>query len=353
MKRQASLSFMALLTAALVVPVGAAQAASTASILFSRTHTAPNGSTYTSLYRVKPSGQNVVPLTSAEAGTHYQPGSWSPSGSSVVYEHLRDGAPGRSQLFVVDRQGGSPHRITSGAYLHQQPSWGPGGMVAYIADRGNHNLCLAVVHADGQGQRDLFCPHIFDRPTEPMTLSTPQWTPSGKSVVFEAAAYEDDLDGPWISHVYRVNVTTASVVPLTEQDLSEQTALAVAPDTKQGIYAYMHGDDSMYRVNFATGTQTQLGIGSSPRYSPDSSKVAFDKGGQIFVMNADGSNVRAAIANPNPNAVYSVADWSWNGTRLLVNKVGENQRMQIVDLATGTATTVTDGTAAQDGWYHL
>jgi hypothetical protein len=70
-------------------------------------------------------------------------------------------------------------------------------------------------------------------------------------------------------------------------------------------------------------------------------------------MNADGSDMVPVIANPNPNAVYWVADWSWDGTRLLVNKVGENRRMQFLDLATGAATTVSDGTAAQGGWYHF
>jgi Tol biopolymer transport system component len=352
MKRQACLSFIAFLTVALMAPAGAAQAASTASILFSRTHAAPDGSSYTSLYRVKPSGQNIVPLTSAQSGINYQPGDWSPSGSAVVYERLRDDSPGRSQLFVVDRQGGSPHRITTGSYRHQQPSWGPGGIIAYVSDRGNHNLCLSTVHADGQGQRDLFCPDIFDRPTEPMTLSTPRWTPSGNSVVFEAAAYEDDLDGDWVSHVYRVNVTTGAVVQLTQQHRTEQSVLAVAPDAKQGIYFNHLASYPMSRVDFATGMQTTLMYGRSPHYSRDSGKIAFDNDGRIFVMNADGSDVHAAIAAPSANAAYAVADWSWDGTRLLVNKVGDNRRMQIVDLATGATSTVTDGTAAQSGWYH-
>jgi Tol biopolymer transport system component len=352
MKRQASLSFIALLTAALIAPVGAVQAASTSSILFSRTHAAPDGSSYTSLYRVKPSGQNIVPLTSAQSGINYPSGDWSPSGSAVVYERLRNDSPNRSQLFVVDRQGGAPLRITSGSYRHQQPSWGPGGVIAYVSDRGNHNLCLATVHADGQGQRDLFCPNIFDRPTEPMTLSTPQWTPSGKSVVFEAAAYQDDLDGDWVSHVYRVNVTTGAVVQLTRQHRTEDSILVVAPDAKQGIYFDHLANYPMSRVDFATGTQTALVYGQSPHYSRDGSKIAFDYQGRTFVMNADGSDMHAAIAAPSANAAYAVADWSWDGTRLLVNKVGDNRRMQIVDLATGATSTVTDGTAAQSGWYH-
>jgi len=237
--------------------------------------------------------------------------------------------------------------------MHQQPSWGPGGIVAYISDRGSHNLCLSVVQANGQGQRDLFCPNIFDRPTEPMTMSTPKWTPSGKSVVFEAAAYEDNLDGYWISHVYRVNVTTGNVVELTQQQLFGQAVLAVAPNGKRGAYDELEGSPgAIYQVDFATGARTMLTAGTSPHYSPDSSKIAFKSDDQIFVMNADGSDIRAAIAAPDPEAVYSIADWSWDGKRLLINKVGEDRRMQIVDLSTGTTMDVGRGTATQGGWYH-
>lgn len=353
MKSPAILSLLVALAASSVAPAGMAQGASTAAILLSRSYSASDGSTYSALYRVSPSGQNLVPLTSAQPGIDNEPGSWSPSGSSLVYEHFRSTSPAVSQLSVVDRQGSSARRITSGQYKHQQASWGPGGVIAYVADRGNHHFCLAVVHADGQGQRDLFCPNIFDRPTEPMTLSTPKWTPSGKAVVFEAAAYEDNLDESyWISHVYRVNVTTGAVTELTQQQLIEQTALEVAPDATHGIYAFVYAARPMALVDFASGTQTTLGFGRSPRYSHDGGRIAFTQPGQVYVMNADGSNPHPVLANPDPSATYTVADWSWDGTRLLVTKTAAKSVLQTVDLATGNASYVTGGAAADRGWFH-
>lgn len=344
--------------AVLFTALGASSAAAqsnTASILFSRTYTAGDGSAYSALYRVKPSGAQRVPLTSRAVGINYRPGSWSPSGSSVVYEHLRDDRPGRSQLFVVDRQGGSPRRITTGPYIHRQPSWGPNGMIAYISDRGDHNLCLSVVHADGEGQRDLFCPDIPNRFSEPMTLSTPKWTPGGKSVVFEAAAYQPNLnESYWISYVYRVNAFTGARIQLTQQQLIDQAALEVAPDAMHGIYAFVEDNGPMVLVDFATGTQTPLYEGKLPHYSHDGRKIAYQGSNAVYVMNADGTNPQPAIAHPDPLANYRVADWSWDRTRILVTqtKTGHEPIMQIVDLATGDVSNVAAGTAADRGWYH-
>lgn len=352
MKHQAILSMVVAVAAAMGAPC-IAQTASTPSILFSRTYVAGDGSSYSAVYRVKPSGEQVVPLTLVAPGSNFRPGDWSPNGGRIVYEdHLVYGSA-QSQLVVVDRQGVGDRQITSGNYMHQEPSWGPNGLVAFISDRGNHNLCLSLAHSDSQGQQDLFCPDIFDRPGEPMTLSTPKWNPSGKAVIFEAAAWQDNLEeSDWVSHVYRVNVTTGATVELTRQHLPDQTELTVAPDVTQGVYGPRYAVGTMYRVDFRTGTLTQLGSGRSPKYSRDGSMVAFDQGNQVYVMNADGSNVHPVMADPDPSAGYSVADWSSDGTRLLVNKTGLAPLMEIVDLATGATRDIGVGSAAYNGWYH-
>jgi hypothetical protein len=353
MKRKASLSFLLAVAAIAAAPLCTAQTTSTASILFSRTYVAGDGSTYSGVYRMKPTGEQTVPLTFALAGVTFHPGGWSPDGTRFVYEQLISDWARESQLIVADRQGTGDRQITSGHYIHRQPSWGPGGQIAFISDRGNHKLCLSLAHADGRAQRDLFCPDIFDLPTEPMTLSTPKWNPSGQSVIFEAAAWKDNLfDPPWVSHVYRVNVTTGAVVELTRQKLPDQTELTVAPNVKEGVYGPRYLIGQMYRVDFVTGTLTPLVDGRAPKYSRDGKQVAFDQGNQVYVMNADGTSVHPVIADPDPNANYSVADWSWDGSRLLVNKTGMASQMQMVDLATGAARNLGAGSAAYQGWYH-
>ncbi|MGN2248113.1 TolB family protein [Frateuria sp. GZRR35] len=357
MKRRAILSLLAVIAAVSVAPAGVAQTTSTASILFSRTYAAGDGSAYSSVFRVKPSGENAVPLTSAEVGINYQGATWSPGGSAVVFEHLRADRPDRSQLFVVNRQGASLRRVTSGAYKHQQPSWGP-GIIGYISDRGHHDLCFSVVHADGTGQRDVFCPQIENRPSEPMTLSILRWTADGTSVVLEAGAYTDNLEGVWWSHLYRVNVASGAAVKISQMMIGDTSVLALSPDETHGIYAYSYvGRDPGWKMrlaDFSAGTLTEVIQGQWPQYSRDGSKIAFDRLQRIYVMNADGTDIHEVISAPDPDAVYSLADWSWDGTRLLINKTsGDQTTMQIVDLATGAMADVAEGTAAEHGWYHF
>lgn len=352
MKLRHILSLLVAAAATAGAPLCTAQTASTPLILFSRIYVAGDGSTYSGLYRMKPSGEETVPLSIVVPGATFRPGGWSPDGGNVVYERLVAARSLESQLFVTDREGPRDNQITHGSYLHQQPSWGPDGLIAYIADRGKHDLCLSLVHADRSSQEDLFCPDIFDRPGEPMTMSTPKWNPSGRAVIFEAAAWEDNLEGDWISHVYRVNVTTKAVVQLTQQRLPNQTELNVAPDVKQGIYGERYRVGQMYHVDFGTGTLTPFGNGRSPKYSRDGNMIAFDQGNQVYVMGADGTNAHPVIADPDPAAGYTVADWSWDGTRLLVNKTGLAPLMQIVDLATGATRDLGAGSAAYYGWYH-
>lgn len=366
-KRQASLSFLAFLVTAGVAPVGAQSlpAYTTASILFSRTNWRAIDSSHDAvLYRVKPAGGTVVPLTPVTYHVDYVGGRWSPGGGSIVYERAPQSGSTPSQLFVVDRQGAAPRQITTGPST--QPSWGPGATIAFVT-AANGNVCLGAVRADGTHQRIAFCPPPQSGLRNyAVEMSTPQWTPNGKGVYVDVGAYEADLDPRWVSRVYRVNLVTGTVTKMTEQyfgDLEsggDAQTLAIAPDGKHGVYAdYLGGP--LQLIDFSTGTLKTLPIiGSSPVYSKDGSQIAFNQRmttdpryNRVFVMNADGSNPHAVIASPDPEAEYSVADWSPDDTRLLVNKVGNDRLLQIVTLATGATTTVTKGTADKGAWFHF
>lgn len=361
MKRKASLPILALLALALAAPVVAAQDASTASILFTRNKIHPEDSTRSSsLYRVNPSGGRGVPLTPWTLGVDYRSGSWSPNGSSVVYEQVHQLTPDHTQLFVVDRQGSGAHRITSGPYRHQQPSWGPGSTIAFVTDMGDQQ-CLSVVKASGKGQRDLFCPIIYTRPSTPPVMSTPQWTADGKSLLIEIGAYARCcLEPYWVSRVYRVDAATGTAVRITRQEFDDRASMTLSPDGTHGVYAYNYSLGSMILVDYANDTRTLLPAGFVPRYSRDGSRIAFVRhaaastdfwNGTVYVMNADGSDAHPAVGDPDPDAAYSIGDWSRDGSRILLDKVDDQHLMQIVDLATGAATTVSKGTAGKGAWF--
>jgi len=355
MKSNASISLCVFAAAALAAPMASAR--THASILFTRTnYRAVDSSTDTILYRVKPSGDNVVQLTPMTFHVDYHTGSWSPGGSSIVYERQSQWPATDWQLFVVNRQGGSPLQITTGPGNHTQAAWGPHGTIAYIS-----GSCLGAVRADGTGQRIVFCPSREPYHRGMNIMSTPQWTPSGKSVFVEVGDYGPGLEPQWFSRIFRVNVTTGSVRKLTEQVWGDPDGggggdimhVTISPDGTHAVYDDEDGDfGPMWLVDTSTGTRTTLTTGTMAHYSKDGRKIAFLRDEHVYVMRADGANVRPAIADPGPNARYRFADWSSDGKHILVNKIANDRFLQIVYLPTGSARTVTKGTAETGAWYR-
>src|SRR5258708_6680379 len=109
--------------------------------------------------------------------------------------------------------------------------------------------------------------------------------------------------------------------------------------TNSGKLIFADDSGRLQLVN-ADGTgQTILTTGNTvrdnnPQYSPDGSKIAFDRassgGPDIFVMNADGTNPHAVVSGgplPAPYTnVNSDPTWSPDGTRLAFVSNRDGQR---------------------------
>lgn len=96
-----------------------------------------------------PSKQNYLPV-------------WSPDGSKLAFTSNRDGNP---EIYVMNRDGSAPRRLTSSPAIDVTPTWSPSGtQIAWVSDRtGNPKIYL--MNADGTGQRTLNGDTYCDRPT--------------------------------------------------------------------------------------------------------------------------------------------------------------------------------------------
>jgi len=356
--------------ALLLTVLGASSAVaqtSTASILFMREFDQPgNSNAYgIRLGRVQPSGEGVAWLTPLIYGVSFHGDGWSPQGAAVVYERSPLGR-GTSQLYVVNRQGGNVRQITTGPTDNTRASWGPNGIIAFVnrdneIDDTTSRDCLATVRPDGTQQHIVFCP-----PRPPgaenstyVVMSEPQWSADGKCV-YVVTGTDDGNAQPrkWFSDAYRVNVATGTAVRLTRQVFTEainvRRPLAIAPDGMHGVY----GGDPMQAIDFATDTLRPLSTrGDLPVYSQDGRKIAFARQNskgfrRTYVMKADGSDVRPALANPAPATEYVPSDWSFDGTRVLVDAFGGIESAMIIDLRTKTATPLIQGYVDVGAWFH-
>jgi hypothetical protein len=89
----------------------------------------------------------------------------------------------------------------------------------------------------------------------------------------------------------------------------------------------------------ATATVHQLVQGSAPSWSPDGTRIAYDRGGQVYVANADGTNETAVGPGTEPT-------WSPDGGALAVSRADGLGILQIyaLGLTDGSVTQLTFGT---------
>ncbi len=211
------------------------------------------------IYTMQSNGSIVGRLTD-HPGIDSSP-NWSPDGKKIVFASNRHNlASSFTDIYVMNADGTNIQRLTFMG--GSDPAWSPDGQ--YIAFY-SYGRGLYIMQADGSEARQLV----------PFVGSNPSWSPDGKSIVFEQPV--GGVDPVW--QVAVVNV------------------------------------DSLKVTNLHTGERQP-----KPIWSPTGETIAFvdftGVGNRIFLMNADGSNVRVLpgqeVFRDSPND----PSWSTDSIRL-------------------------------------
>lgn len=305
----------------------------------------------------------VRTLTPSVDGIHDTGASWSPRGTRLVFERRDTNDRGRDTLFVADRRGNA-RRLIPGHGTYRTPAWGPQDRIAFVSVRGAQQ-CLSLADGDGHHRRDLFCPANGSEVLKPM------WSADGAYLYVATGYYTGRLEPVWHAQAWRVDATTGVAHKLgVETEMYEPRSFTFSPDGTRGIFSDSNPTE-MTLVDFRTGESTPLGIGCFPRWSPDGSRIAFT--GEVyegapdfryyeplFVMDADGSDVRRITSTRVANHVYAPADWSRDGHRVLANRIvytdpSVTQRtlsLRIIDVDSGQVTRMPAGFAEAGAWFE-
>ncbi len=135
------------------------------------------------IWTVSPTGDELQRVTSS--GGYKASVDWSPDSSMLVYQ---DGRGEAAEIAVVDRDGGTPRRLTNNKYFDRIPVWSPdGNRIAFVSDADDVTDGVRVMDADGSNwSGPLAAPsddnyriysldwQALEPPPEPTTTSRPE-----------------------------------------------------------------------------------------------------------------------------------------------------------------------------------
>jgi Tol biopolymer transport system component len=212
----------------------------------------------------------------------------SPNGQDIVFTSNR---AGNNDIFVVDSRGGIPTNLTSHAANDGWARWSPNGHQIVFHSNRDGNFEIYVMDFDGAQPSRLTNYQGVDQ--------FPDWSPDGKQIVFRR-----DTD------LYVLDLTTGETTRLTAASPLNQMA-SWSPNGKHIVFmsardgypsVFTMDADGSNQVNRTPKTDegdATLWMSRAPSWSRNGLEIYFtsfrpttEGDTEVFVMNADGSDVR-------------------------------------------------------------
>lgn len=244
------------------------------------------------IFTINPDGSGLNRLTPSGVPLFDRYPAWSPDGDNIAFS--RTTVTTQSQIYVMGSDGSKVTRITNNSARDRQPSWSPDGTkIAFVSDRDGNDE-IYVMNADGSNQKRL---------TNNTDLDTDlAWSPDGTKIVFSSAR---DTAPNRTLELYVMNADGSNPIRLTNNSVLDAQPSWSTDGTRIAFTSHRDGTPVVYVMN-ADGsnpinlTQSTFLDSSDPEWSPDGTTIAFKSynrvgqtnNGEIFFVNADGTNIR-------------------------------------------------------------
>lgn len=238
---------------------------------------------------------------------------------SIVFTTNRDG---RAHVWVMNADGTDQRQLTSGSMDDIEPSWSPDGTIAFSRGTAYNQSNFAssniwIMAADGTGAHAL--------PAPPNTVNyRPSWSPDGRLIAFVRGGLDGlpvtsteiwvmDRDG---SHQRRITIGTFPTWSPDGARLGFECGFDICTTALdgRGQVQVTHSGDAV-APNWYPGTRIvyarSIGTGFAVPGGPST------KARQIFVVNADGSNV-TRVTNDGDQDIFPA--WSPDGATIALSQ---------------------------------
>jgi Tol biopolymer transport system component/tRNA A-37 threonylcarbamoyl transferase component Bud32 len=233
------------------------------------------------VFLINPDGSGLSAIT--KGSSHDIEPAWDPSeltpAGQLAFASDRDSQDGKFDIYIMDGYGTGLRNVTRNPASDVEPAWSSdGARVAFVSDR-TGDRDIFVMNADGTGLRNLT-----------HTPGSDEFDPSWSSVGRIAFARDSDQNG-------------------------RTDAISLMNDDGSGLRDLAGGVDDA----------------AKPRWSSDGSQIAFSSGGDIWVMNNDGTG-RESITD---RLQFPATDPTWepDGTRVaFAGKVNGNYDIFVMNI---------------------
>lgn len=218
--------------------------------------------------------------------TNASPLDWSDRAGKLAYIV---GSGTQNKLQTIDQNQNVIDVASHGAIV--TPRWfADGTHLGYIGyDNNFQNQKIYIVNADGTGRRECFAA----RPAE--TLRGLDVSPANGDIVFVS-----NYSGGW--ELWKLETNCGAPTRLTQFNV-DTSAPAWSPDGKQIVFVSNQAGATQYDVYLmnADGTNVRDMIaGFSPTFSPDGMWLAFSDNGEVYIMDITGNHIQTIAPGARP-----------------------------------------------------
>lgn len=254
----------------------------------------------------------------------------SPDGRFVVYASNVDGPLNLYRLDLTTRE---VVRLTNGDFEDSAPAWAPAGRtLVFQRETPDGDRDLWEIGADGANARNLTA-------TPSVREQHPRYSPDGATVIFDSnrAAVEAGSDrGPEENYeIYAMSLADGALTRLTDWAGWDMYG-SLSPDGSRLVWRRAIPGDSASAPNFelfikdlGTGRETNLtshpAYDGNPHWSPTGDWIVFisarDGAPDVYVVRPDGTGLRRITAGCGRLLSYARPSFSFDGTKILANRV--------------------------------